>query len=84
MKILHHNKWRLTAMFWAIGLMRMADLVLGVLAVVWFAGIFWHPDAWALYLGGAVMFTLASILAAFIADDLRARYKWAARRIYRH
>ena len=84
MKILYRNKLRLTVMFWAIGIMRMVDLVLGVLALVWFAGIFWHPDAWALYLGGAAMFTLASILAGFIADDLRDRYKWAARRIYWH
>lgn len=84
MKILQRNKWRLTVMFWAIGIMRITDLVLGVLALVWAAGIFWHPDAWALYIGGAAMFALASILAGFIADDLRDRYKWAARRIYRH
>ena len=84
MKFLHRNKWRLTLMFWAIGFMRMTDLVLGVLALVWVAGIFWYPDAWALYLGGAAMFALASILAGFIADDLRDRYKWAARRIYWH
>ena len=84
MKTLYHNKWRLTVMFWAIGIMRMTDLVLGVLALVWAAGIVWYPDAWALYLGGAVMFALASILAGFIADDLYDRYKWAARRIYWH
>lgn len=84
MKILQRNRWRLMAMFWAIGVMRIIDLVLGVLALVWAAGIFWHPDAWALYLGGAAMFALASILAGFIADDLHDRYKWAARRIYRH
>lgn len=84
MKTLHHNKWRLTAMFWVIGFMRMIDLVLGVLALVWAAGIVWYPDAWALYLGGAAMFALASILAGFIADDLRDRYKWAARHIYWH
>lgn len=84
MKTLHRNKWRLMAMFWAIGFMRMTALVLGVLTVVWAAGPIWHPDAWVLYIGGAAMFALASILAGFIADDLCDRYKWAARRIYRH
>lgn len=84
MKTLHRNKWRLMAMFLAIGFMRITDLVLGVLALVWAAGSIWHPDAWALYLGGAAMFALASILAGFISDDLRDRYKWAARRIYRN
>ena len=84
MKILHRNKWRLTAMFWSIGFMRVIDLVLGVLALVWAAGPIRHPDAWALDIGGAAMFALASILAGFIADDLRDRYKWAARRIYWH
>lgn len=84
MKILHHNKWRLMAMFWAIGFMRLTTLVLGVLTLVWALGPLWHPDAWALYLGGAAMFALASILADFIADDLRDRFKWAARRIYRN
>lgn len=84
MKILQRNKLRLMAMFWAIWFMRIIALVLGVLTLVWAAGPIWHPDAWPLYIAGAAMFALVSILVGFIADDLHDRYKWAARRIYRN